>query len=211
MRTALPTAAASLTTALREAINAGRWPPGTALRQEELAAEFGVSRIPVRDALSALQAELLVVVEPNRGAFVAGFSAAQMQEIFDLRVLLECEALRHAVPRHTEASLRRLATLQRQLDAEDDVLGWARGDRAFHDALYAPSQRERTLQLIGGLRGSVERFYVARLKPGSRRKGWRDEHHALLAAVGAGEVDRAVELLTRHLRETQTLAVAAVA
>ncbi|MED5621365.1 GntR family transcriptional regulator [Ideonella sp. BN130291] len=211
MRTSSPTAAASLTSALRDAINAGRWPPGAALRQEELAAEFGVSRIPVRDALSALQAEALVVVEPNRGAFVAGFSAQEMSEVFDLRVLLECEALRHAVPRHTEATVRRLATLQRQLDAEDDVQGWARGDRAFHDALYAPCERPRTLQIIASLRGSVQRFYVARLQPGSRRAGWHDEHHALLSAVQARDVDKAVEVLTRHLRETQSLAVAAVA
>src|SRR5215510_2814010 len=91
------TTADSVAAALRTALHQGRWSPGTALRQEELAAEFGVSRIPVREALNKLQAEGLVVVEPNRGAFVASLSVADVHEVFDLRVLLECDALRHAI------------------------------------------------------------------------------------------------------------------
>src|SRR5690348_3004856 len=106
--------------ALRTALHAGRWDPGTALRQEELAAEFGVSRIPIREALTRLQAEGLIVVERNRGAYVPTLTRAEVEEFFDLRVLLETDALRHAVPRHAPRSIRQLEALQRDLDDETD-------------------------------------------------------------------------------------------
>ena len=196
--------------ALRDALHQGRWSSGAALRQEDLAAEFGVSRIPVREALNKLQAEGLVVVQPNRGAFVASLTVADVHEVFDLRVLLECDALRHAIPQHTPRTLRQLAALQAELDAEHDPTLWLATDAAFHEVLYAPSGRGKTLQMIAVLRASVTRLYRAHLSPDSRRKGWRDEHHALLKAVAAGHVERAVAALTRHLRETEKVAVAAI-
>ena len=204
------TTADTVAAALRGALHQGRWAPGAPLRQEELAAEFGVSRIPVREALGKLQAEGLVVVEPNRGAFVARLGEADVHEIFDLRVLLECDVLRHAIPAHTARTLRQLQALQAELDAEHDSGLWLATDAAFHEVLYAPSGRTRTLEMIAVLRASVTRLYRAHLSPNTRRKGWRDEHHALLKAVAAGHVERAVAALTRHLRETETVAVAAV-
>ena len=205
------TTADSVAAALRSALHQGRWAPGAALRQEDLASEFGVSRIPVREALNKLQAEGLVVVEPNRGAFVARLSAAEVDEVFDLRVLLECDALRHAIPQHSARTLRQLQALQAELDVEDDPNLWLVTDAAFHEVLYAPSGRSKTLEMIAMLCASVTRLYRAHLSPQSRRKGWRDEHHALLKAVGARQVDKAVAALTRHLRETQAVAQAALA
>ena len=210
MKPATATTADSVAAALRSALHQGRWQPGAALRQEELAVEFGVSRIPVREALNKLQAEGLVVIEPNRGAFVARLSAADVHEVFDLRVLLECDALRHAIPAHTPRTLRQLQALQAELDAEDDPNLWLATDAAFHEVLYAPSARSRTLEMIAVLRASVARLYRAHLSPNTRRQGWRDEHHALLKAVAAGNVERAVAALTRHLRETEGVAVAAL-
>ncbi|HEU5294664.1 MAG TPA: GntR family transcriptional regulator [Burkholderiaceae bacterium] len=204
------TTADSVAAALRSALHRGRWEAGAALRQEELAAEFGVSRIPVREALSKLHAEGLVVVEPNRGAFVASLSVADVREVFDLRVLLECDALRHAIPAHTPRTLRQLHALQAELDAEDDPTLWLATDAAFHEVLYAPSGRSKTLEMIAMLRASVTRLYRAHLSPNTRRKGWRDEHHALLKAVAAGQVERAIAALTRHLRATEAVALTAV-
>jgi len=205
------TTADSVAAALRSALHQGRWPSGAPLRQEDLASEFGVSRIPVREALSKLQAEGLVVVEPHRGAFVASLTAADVHEIFDLRVLLEGDALRHAIPAHDARSLRQLQALQAELDAEDDPALWLATDAAFHQVLYAPSGRTRTLEMIATLRACVTRLYRAHLSPHTRRTGWRDEHHALLKAVAAGQVKRAGAALTRHLRATEAVAVAALA
>ena len=205
------TTADAVAAQLRSALHQGRWAPGSPLRQEDLAAEFGVSRIPVREALSKLQAEGLVVVEPNRGAFVARLSVDEVREIFDLRVLLECDALRHAIAQHTPRTLRQLAALQAELDAEDDPSLWLATDAAFHEVLYAPSARHKTLEMIAQLRASVTRLYRTHLSPQTRRKGWRDEHHALLKAVSARHEARAVGALTRHLRETEAVAIAALA
>jgi DNA-binding GntR family transcriptional regulator len=205
------TTADAVAAQLRRALHQGRWAPGSPLRQEDLATEFGVSRIPVREALNKLQAEGLVVVEPNRGAFVARLSVDEVREIFDLRVLLECDALRHAIAQHTPRTLRQLAALQAELDAEDDPNLWLATDAAFHEVLYAPSARHKTLEMIALLRASVTRLYRAHLSPQTRRKGWRDEHHALLKAVGARHEARAIAALTRHLRETEAVAIAALA
>src|SRR6185295_13046189 len=191
------TTADSVAAALRSALHQGRWPSGAPLRQEDLASEFGVSRIPV--------------CEPHRGAFVASLTPADVHEIFDLRVLLEGDALRHAIPAHDARSLRQLQALQAELDAEDDPALWLATDAAFHQVLYAPSGRTRTLEMIATLRACVTRLYRAHLSPHTRRTGWRDEHHALLKAVAAGQVKRAGAALTRHLRATEAVAVAALA
>ena len=199
---------AGLTDQLRELIAQGSWAPGAALRQEELASRFGVSRIPVRDALHALQAEGLVVIDPNRGTFVARLTQEQLEEIFDLRVLLECDALLHACPLHSERSLRRLERLQEELDFETEPLEWVRLDREFHTALYAPSMRARTLSLIGSLRMLVERFYLLKMGPEMRRREWNDEHQGLIDAVRAGNIPLAQQRLKDHLRQTQAVALA---
>jgi DNA-binding GntR family transcriptional regulator len=196
--------------ALRQSIISGALAPGMLLRQTELAEEFGTSRIPVREALNSLQAEGLVQIEPNRGAYVTTLSADELREIFDLRVMLETEALRRAVPLHSERTLRRVEAVQHELDAETVPAEWVRLDRAFHDALYEPSGRPRTLQMIAALRDSVQRFYLARLGPDARRPGWNDEHNGLMAQVRAGDAEAACATLTAHLRHTGEIALAAL-
>src|SRR5215208_4995895 len=93
---------------LREEILRGAIPPGQPLRQEELADRFGVSRLPVRDALLRLEAQGLVEVFPNRGAFVVSLSADEVREIYDLRILLEGDAVEQSVPRMTVDDRRRI-------------------------------------------------------------------------------------------------------
>jgi DNA-binding GntR family transcriptional regulator len=208
MNTASTTAVDGVVAALRKALQRGRWAPGTALRQEDLADEFGVSRIPIREALARLQSEGLLVVEPNRGAFVPVLTAAELDEIFDLRVLLETDALSHAVARHTPRTLRQLEALQRELDAEDDPGEWLGLDTAFHKALYAPSGRKRTLEAIAALRAAVSRFYLAYLSPSTRRESWNAEHHALIEALRLADAERACVALIEHLRASQSRALA---
>src|SRR6476620_3987905 len=93
---------------LRDDILRGAIPPGAALRQEEPADRFGVSRLPVRDALLRLEAQGLVHVYPNRGAFVISLSADEVRDIFELRLLLEGDIIERAVPRTTADDWRRI-------------------------------------------------------------------------------------------------------
>src|SRR3982751_3291639 len=91
---------------LRDEILRGEIPAGQPLRQEELAERFGVSRLPVRDALLRLEAQGLVHVFPNRGAFVISLSADDVREVYEMRVLLEGDMLERAVPRMREGEWR---------------------------------------------------------------------------------------------------------
>lgn len=193
--------------ALRDSICSGRWPPGTPLVQSELADEFGVSRIPVREALQTLQSEGLVKIEPNRGTFVSGFTKEQINEIFDLRTMLEIDVLRRAISSHTPRSIRQLEGLQRELDHADEKGEWLRLDREFHDALYAPSERARTLSMVATLRASVERFYGSHFSPETRRDAWKNEHQHLIDAIREGNSEKACMLLEQHIRNTHIVAI----
>jgi DNA-binding GntR family transcriptional regulator len=203
--------AGSVVERLRSRIVSGELAPGSALRQESLAAEMGVSRLPVRDALSKLAAEGLVEVRPDRGAYVPSLTAEQVVETFDLRVLLECDALAHAIPRHTDRTIRAVRAIQAELEVEDETRRWAAGDRKFHEALYEPSGRPQTLGMIKTLRNTVEAFYVSNLSHGVRRAGWRREHREIIQAVADRDVGHAGSSLVSHLRATQRIVSAAVA
>lgn len=195
---------------LRDDINQGQWADGAALRQEEIAALYGVSRIPVREALNLLRDDGFVVIEPNRGAYVSTLTVAEVDEVFELRVLLETHALRAAIPHHDAKSLLRIESLQAQLEIEDSKPAWIRTDRAFHEALYAPAARPQTLAMIGKLRGRVERHGLSKLRPSSRRAGWALEHKQLIEAVRRKDVEQGITTLTNHLRETHVLVRAVV-
>ena len=195
---------------LRQSLDRGRWSPGEPLRQEEIATEFGVSRVPVREAFFQLQAEGLVQVVPNKGVYVRTLSAGNLRELFRLRRLLESDVLGDAVPLHTAATLNRLETVQAALDKARQVADWVAGDREFHEALYAPAERPETMVMIRRLRHIVDRFYFARMKPGTRTQGWHGEHHALIRAVKRRDAEAACKLLAAHLAETERSALAAL-
>jgi DNA-binding GntR family transcriptional regulator len=102
-RQSLPSAIADR---LRDKILRGHFRAGEQLRQQAIAAEFEVSRIPVREAFRQLEAEGLITINDHRGAVVSALSPDEIQELFDIRAALECAALRQAVPRLTEEYLR---------------------------------------------------------------------------------------------------------
>lgn len=205
------TTSSAVTQLLRQSLDHGRWAAGAPLRQEEIAAEFGVSRVPVREALFQLQAEGLVQMVPNKGMYVRTASAADLREWFRLRCLIETDVLVEAVPLHTPATLNRVETVQAALDKAQAVSDWIAGDREFHEALYAPAQRPESLAIVRRLRHLVDRFYFARMKPGTRAQGWHEEHHALIRAVRRRDAKAAAKVLQEHLAHTERSALAALA
>lgn len=204
------TTSSAVTQLLRQSLDRGRWASGAPLRQEEIAAELGVSRVPVREALFQLQAEGLVHMVPNKGMYVRTASAADLHEWFRLRQLIETDVLVEAVPLHDAASINRLETVQAALDKARSVADWIAGDREFHEALYAPAQRPESLAIVRRLRFLVDRFYFARMKPGTRAQGWHQEHHALIRAVRRRDAAAAARVLQAHLAETERAALAAL-
>lgn len=175
--------------------------PGTWVRQEELASEMGVSKIPVREALQRLAAIGLLRFEPNRGAVVPALSAADADENYTLRRSIEPELLRHAVPKmsivdlaEAELALVRLRDGGRASAATQLEANWR-----FHRVLYEPSTWERGVAMVEILHASVAPYVLLYTDQLGGRDESDAEHDALLAACRAGDVDEAVKLLDEHL------------
>ncbi|MCQ4158849.1 GntR family transcriptional regulator [Roseomonas sp. GC11] len=195
--------------ALRADIAQGRIPPGAALRQEDLAARFAVSRIPIREALRRLESEGLVRVFPNRGAFVVELSPAEIQEITDLRAMVEADLACRAVPRLTEAALARIATSLEVAERAAATLDWSATDRAFHASLYAPAERPRQLALAMGLRGEVERYAALYRHLPEGRESWLRDHRAIAAAFARRDAVAARDLVAAHVAAAGAFLIAA--
>ena len=196
-------AAVSVADMLRAEIAAGRLPPGSALRQDELALRFGVSRIPVREALRALQAEGLVDYAPNRGAAVASLPLEEVLEMLEVRLALECHALRLSVPRMADADLDGAAAVLRDYDAAPDPTAWAEMNWRFHWALYAPCDCRRLLKAIEDNYGRFGVFARRHVSAIAGKERPQREHQRLLALAREGKAAAAAALLAAHIRATQ--------
>lgn len=193
---------------LRDEILRGSIPPGQALRQEELAERFGVSRLPVRDALVRLEAQGLVEVFPNRGAFVVSLSADEVREIYDLRILLEGDAIERAVPMMTADDWRRIDAAHEASKQSANGPEWADGDWQFHRALYLPAGRPRQLAMIDTLRGTVARYWNAYSALPTRTAEWLADHDAILEACRSRAGAAARRRIGDHLRRASALVLA---
>ena len=180
---------------VREGLLRGDYPPGSWLRQDDLAAELGVSKIPVREALQRLAAASLVTFEPNRGAMVRPLAATDAEEIFALRQAVEPELLRRAIGRHTIVDL---ATAELALTDQAGTLTQANWQ--FHRALYKPTAWPRALTMVETLHAAVAPYvllYTEGIGGGVRSDA---EHHKLLESCGAADAGAALRILRAHLR-----------
>jgi len=195
---------------LRELIIKGAFKGGEALRQDELAARFGVSRIPVREALRQLEAEGLVTYEANRGAVVSSLSLDDALEMLDIRIALECRALRLAVPNMTDLDLGRLERLMDAYGRAKKPTDAERLNRDFHLGLYAPADRPRLLALIRDNFDNANRFTRVQVSLATGRERPHREHEAIFRACRDGDVEGAASLLEGHLAYSQKALAAAV-
>src|SRR4051812_19263611 len=125
----------AVTQTLRQAILRGSLASGQILRQESIATQLGVSRLPVREAIRQLNSEGLVQVTAHRGAVVVALSADDIREIYDIRVGLETTALRLALPHLSPAILRRAATGMQEIEAATEAGGGGGKKWVFHITL----------------------------------------------------------------------------
>ena len=185
---------------LREAILEGILPPGSRLRQEDLADAFQTSRIPVREALRVLAYEGLATSEPRRGFTVTALDADQIEEIYDLRIVLETHAVQLAMPLMTEQDLADLMALHEAREAAASIDEKLALREQFHLRLYAVTARPRLVGLIARLWQEV-----------ARSLRWQLVHHsptahdAFFDAIKAGDADRACEELAAHYRRVVAL------
>lgn len=195
--------AALLTEKLRGEITDGRLEQGAPLRQDEIAARYGVSRIPVREALRALQAEGLVAYEPNRGATVATISLDDLLEMLEVRIALECHALRLAVPRMGDADIETAAAILAEYDRAPDAAAWAEMNWRFHATLYAPCDCRRLLKAVEENYGQFGTFARRHVSAVTGKERPQREHHRLLRLAREGKAEEAATLLEEHIRDTQ--------
>ncbi len=187
---------------LRERILRGEYREGEQLRQDALAESLGVSRIPVREALRQLEAEGLVTFNPHYGAVVSSLSLEDIEELCQLRALLESELIRIAIPNLTEEDHERADAI---LDAYEaaferrDIAEWGALNWRFHSTLLWAANRPLTLSVLSTLHNQSDRYMRMQLALTHGEDTAVGEHRAIAAAARAGEADQAAGLLREHV------------
>jgi DNA-binding GntR family transcriptional regulator len=194
----------SIADALRVEILRGKLQGGQPLKQDEIAAQFGVSKIPVREALVQLKAEGLVNFYPNRGAFVSELSAAEADEIYVMRIALENAILPRAIPHLTVSHFTHAGEILAAMDREANIAKWGELNWEFHRTLYSPVGLPRVMDTIEILHSNIARYLVLYLAGMDYQRKSQREHRALLKACRAGEVGKAQDILEKHLRSAST-------
>nr|WP_242461476.1 GntR family transcriptional regulator [Pseudomonas sivasensis] len=184
---------------LRNAILDGRLPCGTAMRQQELASLFGVSRMPVREALRQLEAQSLLHVVTHKGAVVAPLIEDNSAETYELRLLLESEALRLSIPLLTEADLADAENFICALEQEKDYTEIGRLNRLFHMTLYSKAPNQRLLKLVEHGLNEEERFLRFNLEAMGLGETSQEDHRELLNLVAQRKTDESILTLRNHL------------
>jgi DNA-binding GntR family transcriptional regulator len=195
----ISSAADQVAHALRLAILNGEFGPGQAVPQEQIAARFGVSRIPVRDAMNLLQAEGLLHIVPSKGSFVANPTPEEIRETYEIRVLLELEALRLAFRHHNTQSLARAERWLREFELETEPAHLGEFDREFHAALYAPANKGQLFELINSMRTLTNRGYYLQMSTPTHLKQCQAAHREIFDHCKKGNLRAAKDALRRHL------------
>ncbi|HEY8710646.1 MAG TPA: GntR family transcriptional regulator [Burkholderiaceae bacterium] len=194
---------AIVVTALKRDIAQGTLAPGTPLLQDELAARFRMSRVPIRDAIKALEAEGMVEVLPNRTAMVVDHSRADIEEIFSMRAMLECDLLRRASALASAADHEAVSEIVAMLDAVRTGERFAQLDRELHEALYTPAFRPRQQEIVNRLGQQVARFYASSLELQGYFNECQGGHHEIVSAFLKRDSNGAVKALASHLRAAE--------
>jgi DNA-binding GntR family transcriptional regulator len=197
------TAQAAVLAELRRAIISGDLRPGQQIVQDNLAAEWGVSRHPIREALRTLEAEGHIRHEAHRGYFVADLSPDDLREITRIRDVLEEEAIRQGVPRLTDGDVDRLDKLRIEVAEaaqQSDVSAMADANRRFHFAILESAAMPRLVRHIRILWDATDAYHPHYYLDEAHRDLVNDEHQEIVEAARARDADRLVRMLAEHRR-----------
>lgn len=176
---------------------------GEQLRQDAIAAELQVSRIPVREALRQLEAEGLINIVAHRGAVVSALSSNEIEELFEIRALLECEVLRLSIPHLTEADFEKadsiMTTFDKALVPKGDMSSWGRLNSQFHAILYSRAERPHFMSMIRQINNNGERYTRLQLYLTRAFERAKREHRQLVELCRKRDVEGACRLLRQHI------------
>lgn len=201
------TLSAAIADRLRQEILSGQLSSGAQLRQDALAAAYAVSRIPVREALFQLEAEGLVHIEPHKGAVVTSLSPEEVNDVFDLRALLEPRLFKRSIPSLSDDDLAQLDRIQEQFSAAiqmQDVRQWGLLNAEFHGALYQAAKLPRTAAIVGTLLQTSDRYTRMQLSTVVAMKRAEREHAELIRLCRKRDVGAACDLLVRHIEAVRS-------
>ncbi|WP_181161870.1 GntR family transcriptional regulator [Burkholderia cenocepacia] len=199
MEAKLDSTADAIAASLRDMIINGELAAGERLVERDLAERFGISRIPMREAIQRLEREGLLDIFRNRGAVVRMLSASDVQEIYDLRVLLEGDAIYRSVKRLDDETLARAELVHRLLG--DATVPRRQGElnREFHALLYSCCGNARQLKSIAELRGQVERYERLQATLLADTSAFQVEHDDILQACLERDARGARAMTVAHL------------
>jgi DNA-binding GntR family transcriptional regulator len=200
---------------LQERILSGAIPTGTWLRQERLAAEFGVSRTPVREALRGLQAQGMVDVVPNRGALVCGPTLRDIRETYAVRAELEGYAAELAAEWMRDEQLRRMREVEEvfaraaaeSTESAGEGPGWGRANDLFHEAILDAAGNHRLMETVRALHRRFPRNVTWSALSGNQRLLQEnvDQHRAIADAIARRDPLAAREAMRSHVRRSGEL------
>ena len=193
-----------LVSLVRDRILSGKVAPNSPIRQDALANELGISKIPLREALTRLEQEGLVNSHTNRGFFVRDLSASEAEEVYALRLKLEPDAVATAAmlatPEQHQAAKDTLATLYEMTEAGGEGVGSF--NRAFHLALLRPSGQLITVNILERLHVLSERYVRKHLEPLGRDERANEEHREMMDAWLARDLERLRAVTIAHIAKT---------
>jgi len=197
---------------LRRRITNGDFPEGFQLKQDALAEDFGMSRIPIREALVQLESEGFVRILPHRGAQVSELSQAEIRELFELRALLEPRLLRLSAPRLNADDYATLDAINAEYRAEIRAMNparWGELNTKLHLHLMSRAGQPRTLAIVTALLQNTDRYTRLQLSlTGSGRTRAEKEHATMARLCRTGDVDGACKLLAAHIEHAEAALIA---
>ncbi|MPZ95359.1 MAG: FCD domain-containing protein [Propionibacteriales bacterium] len=202
---AVGAASARVADYLRDAILNGDIAPGERIRQEEVAARFGASRLPVREALRILEAEGLTEHEANKGARVPRLQMHEVDVVYQMRERLEPLAVTESIPHLSASDIDRLAAVQTRIEANTDVGAFLALDREFHLLTYTGCQIEQLMSIVRRLWNSTQHYRRAYVSISGPGRMWvvNAEHRLLLDAIERRDEVDAERFLSGHIRRTR--------
>ncbi len=192
---------------LRRRILDGEFPAGFQLRQDALAEEFGVSRIPLREALVQLEAEGLVRIVPHRGAVVSELSIAEIEEVFELRALIEPRLLRRSAALLATSDFDKLNQIVDEYSAElraEHVSRWGEMNTQLHMLLYSHAGQSRSIGIVSNLLQESDRHTRLQLSLTGGMERAEREHAELVRLCAERQIDEACSLLQSHIENVAT-------
>lgn len=198
---------------LRDAITKGELKPGERLLEKQLSEKIGVSRTPIREALRRLETEGFVEMIPRKGAMVAVISRKSIEDVLEIRAVLEALAARLACRNVTNEALTRLDVAREAFEEASratDIETMSEADIAFHELIFSLSGNPKLVHLINNLSGQIQRFRVVYLKDKSYTNSIISEHIEIIEALTRKDENLAAEIAARHIENQKKAVINAI-